>query len=585
MSPNPLSSATNPNHSLPVIDALYRISSLAGKMEDPQEALGLILDEIVRFLRATSGSISLINPDNGKLEIEVAQDLPDDTNEVNLKPGQGITGWVALHGKPLLVADVREDVRYVELKSTVRSEMAVPMTERGNVIGVVNVDSDVIGAFDENDLKVLTLMTSEAAKVTRNLWLIQKLRTKANQLEAVISIGQGLVTKMEIQEILDRITEEARQIVGCRLCSISLLDESGEKLHLHSISGASEKFRQQPPLSIQESAVGVAIQRGKQIEVLDISRTEDNPAVLQSIFEEGLVSFLATPISYEDNVIGVLNAYTGRKHRFNNEEKRLFTTLASLAAVGIQNVRLYQRVFKSEEKLRQAEKLNALGLLASEIAHEIRNPLTVLKLLFDSLDLEFGADDPRQKDAQVIGEKLDELESIVGRILAFSRSSDHLHEKLDFRTIIEDTLLLIRMKLSQSQIQLKYEPSSELLLVEGNKGQLQQVLLNLFLNALDAMPQGGQIHLEATIDPMNGNGPILIVRVKDNGSGIDTDMIPHIFETFLTDKKDGTGLGLAIAQRIMAGHHGALAVENTGSEGTTMRLQMPAYQESPSSGD
>ena len=579
MSPNPLSTgSTNINHTLPVVDSLYRISSLAGKMEDPGEALTLILDEVIRFLRATSGSISLNNPDNGKLEIEVCQDLPGETDKINLKPGQGITGWVALHGRPLLVPDVRNDPRYFEVKDSIRSEMAVPMIDRGHVIGVVNVDSDVIEAFDENDLKVLTLMTSEATKVARSLWLIQKLRTKATQLEAVINIGQGLVTKLELQEILDRIATEARTIIGCRLCSISLLDEQGETLHLRSISGASKKFSEHPPLAIQESAVGVAIQRRKQIEVLDISRTEEDSGILQIIHEEGLVSFLATPIIYEERVVGVLNAYTGKTHRFNNEEKRIFATLASLAAVGIENVRLYQRVFQSEENLRQAEKLNALGLLASEIAHEIRNPLMVIKLLFDSLSLEFSDEDPRQRDTDVIAEKLNELEKIVSRVLAFARSSDDLHSPCDLPSVIADTLVLVRMKLSQSNIRVHHKECQTPLKVEGNKSQLQQVLLNLLLNAVEAMPDGGDIHISCSLEKPPEGRPMVIILVRDTGCGIAPQMIPQIFETFLTDKKNGTGLGLAIAQRIMSAHHGSLSVESSTPGGTTMKLQIPAWQ-------
>ena len=565
---------------LSVVDSLYRISSLAGKMEDPKEALRLILDEIIVVLRATSGSIALINPDNGKLEIEVSHELPGESSNLRLKPGQGITGWVALHGKPLLVPDVRTEVRYYEVKKSIRSEMAVPMEDRGQVIGVVNVDSDMLAAFDEKDLKLLTLMTSEATKVARSLWLIQKLRTKASQLEAVINIGQGLVTRLELQEILDRITFEARQIIGCHLCSILLLDGPGKHLHLKAMAGGSTHFREQPPLPIQDSAVGVAIQRKKQIEVLDISRTEENLAVLQTIKEEGLVSFLATPILYEDQVIGVLNAYTNRMHRFNNEEKRLFATIASLAAVAIQNIRLYRRVFESEEKLRQTEKLNTLGMLASEIAHEIRNPLTVIKLLFQSLDLDFSEEDPRQKDVEVISDKLDHLETIVGRVLNFSRSSDNLHSPFDLFQIVQDTLILIRLKMEQSKIRLHLSRKGpDQFMVEGNKGQIQQVLLNLLLNATEAMDKGGDIYLECSTETIPGQGTVAVIRVRDNGPGISPEILPHAFESFLTDKKDGTGLGLAIAHRIMSSHHGALEIESTSGEGTTMRLHLPLRKE------
>ncbi|MEX2381755.1 MAG: GAF domain-containing protein, partial [Opitutales bacterium] len=385
-----------------VIDSLYRISSLLGNTDDPREAFELILGEIVRVLSATSGSISLINPDTGQLELETTMGLPPESPELKLNPGQGITGWVALHGKPLLVRDVREEARYFELKASVRSEMAAPMEDRGQVIGVVNVDSDTPGAFNENDLKVLSLMTAEAGKVARNLWLIQQLKTKTSQLESIITIGQRLVSKIELQEILDNITGEARKVMECKLCSLFLLTPDRTSLQLHSVSECGETFRKLSPLQVTDSSIGAVVQRKKQVEVLDISKTEDNYAFLEGIQAEGLVSFLAAPLFYEGNVIGVINAYTGHKHRFNNDEKRLFATMASLGAIAIQNARLYSRVFESEEKLRQNDRLNTLGLLSAEIAHEIRNPLTVLKLLFESLNIDFPEGDPRRRDAAII---------------------------------------------------------------------------------------------------------------------------------------------------------------------------------------
>src|SRR5690606_36999694 len=117
-----------------------------------------------------------------------------------------------------------------------------------------------------------------------------------------------------------------------------------------------------------------------------------------------------------DEVIGVLSIFTDQPRRFDNDERRLMRGVANLAAVALQNARLYQRVFESEEHLRHSERLTTLGLLTAEIAHETRNPLTVIRLLFGSLNLQFPADDPRATDVTIIREKLDQLESFVTRV-------------------------------------------------------------------------------------------------------------------------------------------------------------------------
>src|SRR5204863_1748826 len=121
---------------------------------------------------------------------------------------------------------------------------------------------------------------------------------------------------------------------------------------------------------------------------------------------------------------GALNVYTGESHSFSNEEIRILSALAELSAIGIEKARLYERVVDVEEQLRQNEKLSALGLLAAEVAHEIRNPLTVMKMLYHSLDLNYDANDPRAKDARIMGEKMDHLNKIVEQVLDFARSTE-----------------------------------------------------------------------------------------------------------------------------------------------------------------
>ena len=139
----------------------------------------------------------------------------------------------------------------------------------------------------------------------------------------------------------------------------------------------------------------------------------------------------------------------GQAASFNNDEKSSFQTIASLAALAMQNAKLYHRIFLSEETLRRSERLTTLGLLAAEIAHEIRNPHTVIKLLFDSLDDNFPEDDPRRKDTEIIYEKIQQLEDIVGRVLEFGKSSESMKSDICVNNLVEDTIRLVRMKLKQ----------------------------------------------------------------------------------------------------------------------------------------
>lgn len=555
-----------------VVDALYRISSLTAQIEDPREALEIVIDEIIRVLPASSAAIELINPDTQLLEIEVFRGFPEHSKEVQLRLGQGVTGWVALHGRPLLVPDVREDSRYIPVSASIRCELAVPMlNEEGTTIGVVNIDSETVNAFDERDRKVLALLTSEASKVVGRLWMIRKLREQADQLRALVNTGRSIVRQRETGELLRSLTEEAITLMQCRVSALYLYDAKRRTLTLEAVSGMDAEQIPEETLELGESALGTAVRRHKTIEVHDLARSEEHHFV--GIAQKyGLVAVLSAPIMYENEVIGLINAYHDRPHRFSNSERRAFETLAGIGASAIQNARLYSRIFQSEESLRRTERLTTLGLLSAEIAHEIRNPLTVIRLLFDALDLDFPSTDPRAKDVEIIGEKLDHLEAIVSRVLSFGKSREDMKIRLDLRKVVADTIHLVRLKLQQGKIALEVEQPQVAVMVEANRGQLQQSLLNLIINATQAMPEGGSIRVAIEQTPEH----VACIDITDTGPGVPEGIQHEIFESFLTGRSEGTGLGLAIVKRILRSHHGDVELVQSSSSGTTMRIWLPA---------
>lgn len=559
------------------LPALYRIGTLAGRREAPRVILGEILDIIIEALGGTSGDISLLNPDTGRLEIEVARGLDNEADhELALRLGQGITGWVAFHGKPQVVQDVSRDPRYVCVRSQVKAELVTPMiSANGQVMGVINVDATRLHAFSDADLQLQLKLTAEATRVMERLWELKNLHGKARQLETLISIGQSIVSKIEPHELFDAVARDARQITNTAACMIYLHDAEDRTVRLVASDGLSAEALPAGPLSRDSCLVASTIHTRKQVEFANIQAPEFHD-VIDLPRQPDLRSILAAPLLNESEVIGVIAIFTHQVHRYNNDEKRLLNALAGLTAVAVQNARLYARVFQSESTLRKNEQLTTLGLLAAEIAHEIRNPLTVLKLLFGTLDLEFPDEDPRRTDVRVITEKLDQLEAIVSRVLNFAKAPTSLHSRWNVVEITEDTLVLIRLKLAQSKIRLTFEPpEAEDFVVDVNKGQLQQVLLNLLLNATQAMPEGGEIRITAERITRDDGRAGVCIAIRDTGPGIPPEMRDRIFDSFLSGRPDGTGLGLAIAKRILVSHHGDLVLSDTDATGTTMSILLP----------
>lgn len=560
----------------PAIEALYRISQTLHQTAEPRAALDAVLAEVRGLFPDTMASAELLNPDTNQLETEASLGYPQGQSVTGLKLGQGLTGWAALHSKAVRCNDVLSDPRYFEVCPETRAELVVPMvSENGTLLGVLNVESSRQDAFSDWHEQVLTLFAAETARVLGGLWQLARLRRTATHLEALIDIARNLVTKRELGDLLQTVVARAREIIPCRLSVIFLRRPNSQELVLSASHGPDGPLPDSETISLADSAIGTAFRRRKTIEVFDLPKTEEHhfPYHIQA---EGLVSMLACPIEYEGEAIGVLNVYTDYPHRFDNAEKRIFETLASLSAAAILNARLYQRIFNSEEILRRSERLTTLGLLSAEIAHEIRNPLTVIQLLFDGLGLDFTTGDPRQRDLTIIHEKIEQLNSIVSRVLDFGKSQQEIHSRFDLNKLVGDTLHLVRLKLLQSGIELNFHmtegPPSPT--VDVNKGQIQQAILNLLINASEALPRGGRIDVSTTTIH-SGDRPWALIRVTDNGPGIDPGIQDAIFESFLTSRPSGTGLGLSIVKQIIKSHKGRVEVEKTGPEGTTMLIALP----------
>ena len=551
------------------IDALYRISTLSGQQLNSVRALEAILDEVMQVFSANSASISLLNPSADSLLIEVQRGLPDSSRGFELPQGMGITGWVAQSGEPLLCQDVSLEEKYFKLDERVRAEMAAPITEGGRTVGALNVDSCEVNAFDEEDLRLLVLISNEASRVLENMWMIQQLRKKADQLQSLVLLSQDISGTRKFDEVLETISREGLLLLGCRLSAFFLYDEKEDVLQLQTLQDRNGTRSYQEMLKPADSLLGSALRGHRQVQTSDLLRTEEHH-FMDLIRSENLHSMLVTPVVFEDVPIGMITHYMDRPHRFHDDEKMIARALADLGAIAIENARLYGRVFESEESMRKSERLTTLGTLAAEIAHEIRNPLMVVRLLFDSFNLGQEEDENKNQDLTVIREKLNHLEQIAGRILEFGKSRESFRKETKIREILDEAILLVRLKLEQSKISLCWGNRAENEVVFVDKGQIQQVLLNLILNAVEVMPNGGDLLLDTQMTDGRVN-----ILVKDQGSGISENLRDRIFESFLTGKKDGTGLGLTISKRIMRAHDGDLELADTGEHGSTFRLILP----------
>jgi len=551
-------------------EVLARVSGVINSSLEPKRVLDLVLHEAVAAMNATSGSIVLIDPHTQLLEIEAATGLNKEARQLKLAIGRGVTGWVAKNGQPLRIPDVTADFRYVSVRKDVRSELAVPLILEGQLIGVLNVDSTRKNAFSADDEELLVALGNHAAKVIHNSWLHEAVAHNLQRLEALFQVAQSIISSLNLEDILQRVTADACRLMGSKVCSLMLLNAERDRLELRACHGASPDYLTKPALPVSDSLIGGVLRRRKPVQVYNVQE-HDAYRHIELARQDGLVSLLSVPMVVGETAIGAVSVYSGAPYRYSTQDIHILATLANLAAIAITNAQLHEKVVRAEEQLRQTERLSTLGLLAAEVAHEIRNPLTVMKMLFHSLDLKFTGNDPRARDAEVVAEKMDHLNKIVDQLLGYARSNEPRLEPVALNRVVEDLLLLTRRKLQQQHIELRTELAADLPELRADRGQLEQACLNLILNAADAMPEGGMLTI-ATKRHAAG----ILLTFTDTGMGMTEEQQARLFEPFLTTKVRGTGLGLAIVHRIIVdAHRGHIHVISAPGKGTSMRIELP----------
>lgn len=558
---------------------LYDVCKKIVSSLDPDEAMQSIIDSAVELTGANCGSVALLNPTSGKLEILASRGLPVRAMSVQLDMGRGVTGWVAANGQSLLVHDVRKDSRYISIRAKVRSELACPLEINGHVRGVINVDSDKISAFTEIHKNILIELSSLAARVVDNIWKHEQVRHRAALFSTLTRVGQTINSSLTLETILNVVVRESCELIGGKVSSIMLFDElDNQALQVKATFGGGAAYSdRERKIFLEDSIMGIVIRRAKPLQVANIyeSHRYQNTEMARS---EGLVSLLSVPLKNADQILGTLNVYKGVTHSYSNEEVDCVSALAELTAIAISRANLYQEMTEKERLMNQNDKLSALGLLAAEVAHEIRNPLTVIKMLFHSMNLEFDESDPRQEDSRIIIEKMDHLNQIVERVLRFARSSEPVITDVNLNKELDDLMALIRLKLDQKNISLQKKLIPSIPVIRGDALQLNQAILNIVLNAIEAMDSGGRLSIKTSIsgrapNPGSPDTRKVVLEIRDTGKGIPVDIQKKILSPILhSTKAAGTGIGIALVKKIIETHKARLVVKSVPGTGSVFKI-------------
>jgi len=417
---------------------------------------------------------------------------------------------------------------------------------------------------------------------------------RSRALTAIHEAGREIAATLDLERTLGQVMEKAAQTLPMDAGILFRLDEDRRRYEVAVSHNLPAERVEKIWFAFDEGVPGWVVRKRRPLVIND---AREDPRVHPRVLEEGVLSVLATPLVTRERVVGVLNLFcqTGTD-AFDEEALRLAQVFADQAAVFIENARLVGELRRAaaelearvEERTRQlqetqaqvvrAEKMAVVGRLAASVAHEVNNPLQAIALHLQLLDEEPLSAAGAEQLAIVRHEQA-RIAAIVQRLLDFQRPRKGDRKREDVVCLLRDVLALADKQLEQAEVEVRLDVPDGDLPVLAVGDQLQQVFLNLILNACEAMPEGGVLQIVA--GRANGN---VNISVSDEGTGMSPEVLEQLFEPFFSTKHAGTGLGLAVSEEIVTAHEGRMEAESPihdseSRPGSRVTVTLPRYAE------
>ncbi len=572
---------------LAVDDVLQRAAQLTQQLFGYQHVGIFICENKKAIRRAQAGEFGVLFPPHHILAY-----------------GQGMVGWVAVHGKTLLANDVSREPRYVNLypdRIFTCSELSVPIKLGNNILGVLDIQSTACDAFDENDVLVMETLAGQVAVALEDARLYTSLEQELKERNRA---EQETRRRAEELEALAQVSAAMRAANRRSVIPPVIL---GQLLGLFQASGAA--LISQDTLSgdlIVEAAQGLWRPRQGMTFPVDEHRPEIQALLARPYFNnhaQDLISqFLpdvmpsvhalaGAPLVVDQKCIG--NLWIGRQADFAEADLRLLTAISDIVANAMYRLSLhedlaaqFETLQKTQARLVQSEKLAGIGQLVAGVAHELNNPLTSVVLYAQILQLQAG-DSALGRDLERIVSEAQRASKIVHGLLEFARQRPPERKMTQVNTLLASAVDLLSYELRIHNVRVETHYASDLPSTLVDPHQIRQVFVNILTNAYQSIsasdPAGGVVLIRTQLGPaLFGPMPpdrstVIRIQFHDDGPGIPPEMLPHIFDPFFTTKPpgQGTGLGLSICHGVIGEHGGHIWAESEPGKGTDFYIELP----------
>ena len=387
-----------------------------------------------------------------------------------------------------------------------------------------------------------------------------------------------LMLIVDPEQLTNNLLSKLKELISVEKAFVYLVNQSESSRTIFLVDKVSEGASRLPDLTTN-SRIAQWFRANRQIlffegdkEVINYLSSELQPFLDLSVN-------LAFPLISMDRLIGIVFLHIGQEP-LNKIQIANLQVLGKQAGLAFENALLFKERLRQNERMFRAEQLATMGQFAAGIAHELRNPLTAIRSTIQYLASDFAEDTDQKRLAHDILGEVDRLNNIVGNLLSLAQPAESNPEEINVPQEIERCLNLIEAKAKSQNVKLQTDFENNLPKLTFDPAEFRQLLLNVVMNALQAMPEGGTISIKT--HQLTEGGPNytsgfnrLLIQVEDEGAGIVSDLHDKVFEPFFTTKAGGTGLGLAICNSIVKRYNGEIWVKKAKSGGTEINIVLP----------
>ena len=559
------------------LEVLAEIDRAISSTLDLDEVLTLILDEGLALVGAPCGNIMLFDEITKELELAVGRGTIPTHERASQRIGEGVVGMAAEAREPCSVPDVTEEPWkdiYIPFIEGIRSELAVPMTYNGILVGVLNAESTDPAAFGEDDTRILQALASRAVLAIQNAELFAESQQAGDRFQVLYQAGKKILNEpLDVTEVLSVPLITGMGRLGAHAAVAWLLDEAGEQLEAVAPIGAAGETELQR-IDLEQSCVNSWVARNRRTRVVfDVERPPSDIKYMRGHPDTN--SELVVPLMVGDTYLGNLDFGHTAKDAFREDEVKLIEMLADQAAMACQRIRELGDLERTKQREREAQSMDSCGYAAMAIMHKLGNNLGLVKTWAEWVWKEIG------RENKVVNVQLERIVRNIQSTLDLqvrlredlARDSDRPLEK---KAIPPSAILRYAWAgyPPPASIKVDIDCPEDISLVWTDE-RIFEAFCNLFTNAVQVLPnQCGRILLRA-----REVGSWIEFLVSDDGPGIPSSKLDKVFDLFYTTKPDSLGFGLWSTRRIILGNGGDISVESTEGTGTAFTVRLPCRRE------